>query len=446
MKTKFFIKTFGCQMNKNDSLIVARILEDYGFVRSYKHDDADIYIINTCTVRAHAENRALSYISGMRSWRQDGERVLAVIGCLAEEKADDISKRLRFVDLILGPDAYRKIGHYVAEIQQKNNRIIDTALGDETYRGIYSRTSQVAGFLSIMRGCSNYCSYCIVPYVRGKARSRDPEDICKEAAHLVRGGMKDITLLGQNVNEYHYHDMDFAGILERVAQTKGLYRLRFLTSHPKDFDKTIVRIVKDHENICEWFHLPLQSGANRVLRLMNRHYTREDYITLIEYIRNEIPEASITTDLIVGFPSETEGEFHETLALIQELRFDNVYTYRYSPRPGTKANQLPQLQESKIKRRLRELIEIQNTITEQKVSAMKGKSYEILIEGTARGNASRGKIRGNIDVVVDRKLDTGAVVNVIIKEVRGRTPIGEPLHSRNATAGNHKTQTTNSIQ
>jgi tRNA-2-methylthio-N6-dimethylallyladenosine synthase len=420
MKNKFFIKTFGCQMNKNDSSIVARILEDHGFVRSHDPDDADTYIVNTCTVRAHAENRALTYISGLKSWRQKGKRVLAVIGCLAEEKADDISKDMRFVDLILGPDTYRKIADHVSEIQQKNNRIINTSLGDETYSGIYSRPS-------IMRGCSNYCSYCIVPYVRGKARSRDPEDICKEAVHLVTQGMKDITLLGQNVNEYCYRDTDFAGILERVARTPGLHRLRFLTSHPKDFDRKTIQVIKKNENICEWFHLPLQSGANRILKLMNRHYTREDYAALIEYIRDDIPEACITTDLIVGFPSETEDEFHETIALVERLKFDDAYTYRYSSRVGTKASRFPQLEEIVIKKRLQKLIEIQNRITKEKVSRMIDREYEILVEGPARGNASRGKTRGNIDVIIEEKLEPGAIVNLLIKEVRGRTPVGERI-------------------
>jgi len=425
MKKKFFIKTFGCQMNKSDSLIMAQILMDHGFLPAASRDKADIFVVNTCTVRAHAENRALAYISGLRNWKQKVGRVLAVAGCLAQDRANDISRKLGFVDLILGPDSYRKIGDYVAHIIEANTKIIDTKLGNETYHGIYQSISQVSGFVSIMRGCSNYCSYCVVPYVRGRARSRPADDIQHEIMHLTERGVKDITLLGQNVNEYNYGNVDFADLLMRLSKVQKSLRLRFLTSHPKDFDKKTVQVIKKHPNICEWFHLPLQSGNNRVLELMNRQYTKEKYYTLIDYIRGEIPNASITTDIIVGFPSETEEEFQETVALVKKIKFDDAYTYRYSTRPGTKASHLPSLDDPTILRRLSELIETQNKITKEKAEQMKGKEYEILIEGPARGHASRGKTRGNKDVVVEERIEPGTITNVLIKDVKGHTPIGE---------------------
>jgi tRNA-2-methylthio-N6-dimethylallyladenosine synthase len=425
MSKSFFLKTFGCQMNKNDSMIMSRILTDHGFLFTTNQDSADIYIVNTCTVRAHAENRALAYTAGLKGWKQKEGRVLAVVGCLAKDKADDIMKALGFVDLILGPDSYRRIGEYVSQIINTGTKIIETRLNDETYCGIYPTASRVSGFVSITRGCSNYCSYCIVPYVRGQVRSRPADDIYAEIKHLVGKGVKDITLLGQNVNEYNHESVDFAGLLEKAADTEGLFRLRFLTSHPKDFDKRIVQIIKDHPNICEWFHLPVQSGNNRVLDLMNRKYTKEDYYALIDYIRQEIRDVAITTDIIVGFPTETTEEFEETISLVKELRFDNAYMYRYSARRNTEASLFKSSDENTIKRRLSELIQIQSIMIKEKTEQMKGKKYEILIEGPARGCASRGKTRGNKDVVIETRIKPGEVRNVLITSIKGHTPIGE---------------------
>ena len=422
---KFYIRTFGCQMSKNDSMIMSKILTDHGFLFTTNQDSADIYIVNTCTVRAHAENRALAYTAGLKGWKQKDKRVLAVVGCLAKDKADDIMKALDFVDLILGPDSYRRIGEYVSQIINTGTKIIETRMNDEIYCGIYPTASKVSGFVSITRGCSNYCSYCIVPYVRGQVRSRPADDIYAEIKHLVGKGVKDITLLGQNVNEYNHESVDFAELLEKAADTEGLFRLRFLTSHPKDFDRRIVHIIKDRPNICEWFHLPLQSGNNRVLDLMNRKYTKEDYRALINYIRHDIRDVAITTDIIVGFPTETTEEFEETLSLVKELRFDNAYMYRYSARHNTEASLFKSLDENTIKRRLSELIQIQSTITKEKTEQMKGKKYEILIEGPARGCASRGKTRGNKDVVIETRIKPGEVRNVLITSIKGHTPIGE---------------------
>ncbi len=425
LNRKFFIKTFGCQMNKNDSFLMSKILAEHGFKMVDDPAYADIFIVNTCTVRDHAANRALAYTSGLKNWRKEGERVLAVVGCLAKSNADDITRKLNHVDLILGPDSYRKIGNYIAQMIEKKVRIIDTKLSGETYCGIYHSPTAVVDFVSIMRGCNNYCSYCIVPYVRGQARSRPFADICSEVTNLVKHGVKDITLLGQNVNEYNHDNLDFAGLLERIARIPGAFRIRFLTSHPKDFSKETVQVIKNHHNICEWFHLPLQSGNDRILQLMNRKYTREHYRALVEYIREEIPDATMTTDLIVGFPTETEEEFLETISMVEKIRFDYAYMYRYSRRTGTKASNIQSLDENTIKRRLSELITIQNEITKEKTYEMIGREYEVLFESAARGTASRGKTRGNKDVIVQTQIKPGEVRNVVIKEVKGHTPIGE---------------------
>jgi tRNA-2-methylthio-N6-dimethylallyladenosine synthase len=425
LKKKFFIKTFGCQMNKNDSSLVSKILADHGFISSADPQSADIYIVNTCTVRAHAANRALAFISGLKKWRETGNRVLAVVGCLAESNADEITRKIKHVDLIMGPDSYREIGVHITQIMGKNMRIIDTKLSAETYDGIFHTPSSVTDFVSIMRGCSNYCSYCIVPYVRGPSRSRSPNDIRDEITHLLTHGVKDITLLGQNVNEYQHGKMSFADLLEYIAQIPGVFRIRFLTSHPKDFDRKTIEVIKNKPCICDWFHLPLQSGSNRILQLMNRKYTKKDFLALVEYIRKEIPSSTITTDVIVGFPTETEDEFLETISVLRQIEFDYAYMYRYSERDGTKASGMQSIDEATIKKRLSELIRVQNEIIREKTAEMIGKEYEVLFEGAARNNTSRGKTRGNKDIVVNARIKPGEVRHVLIKEVKGHTPIGE---------------------
>lgn len=412
-------------MNKNDSLLMQRLLADAGFEPTADPAAADIHIVNTCTVRQHAANRAFAYISDLQRWHKQGGRVLCVAGCLAQAEAAEISRRMQYVDLILGPDAYHTIGDHIKEIMARRGRIVDTRISDQTYCGIYHPAAGVVDFVAIMRGCSNYCSYCIVPYVRGPARSRPYDDIRAEIVHLIERGVKDITLLGQNVNEYRHHDLDFVGLLARVAGIPGICRVRFLTSHPKDFSAATVDVVRDHAALCPWFHLPVQSGSDRVLQAMNRQYTRQQYTALIRAIRDRIPEAAVTTDFIVGFPTETDDEFRRTIELLKEIRFDNAYMYRYSPRPGTRASQLAPLEEGVIMERLSALIAVQHGIVAEKTRAMLGKEYEVLFEGAAKQGGSRGKTRGNKDVVVRRHIAPGTICSVAIKEIRGHTPVAE---------------------
>jgi tRNA-2-methylthio-N6-dimethylallyladenosine synthase len=427
MSIKFFIKTFGCQMNKNDSSIIEHILTDRGYELVEDSDDADIFIINTCSVREHAETRALGYISTLKKWHQKDNRVLGVVGCMAERLADAIIENFSFVDIILGPDSYRKISMYVNEVYDRQTRIIDIALNKETYCGIYQHPKEntVSCFVSIMRGCENFCSYCVVPYVRGKIRSRPPDDIIREIEMLVSSGVKDITLLGQNVNEYSFNNVHFADLLGICANIPRVFRLRFLTSHPKDMDDETINIVKSHNTICEWFHLPLQSGNTRVLELMNRGYTKDEYLRLVDKIKKRIPEATITTDIIAGFPTETDEEFQETISVMEKVKFDDAYMYRYSPREGTRAYEYPSLPEHVIKSRLKQLIDFQNSIMIMRAREMIGRNYEVLFEGRAKNNATRGKTKGNKDVIVEKEITRGEVHQVLIREVRGRTPVGE---------------------
>ena len=342
---KFYIRTFGCQMNKNDSSIITDILENNNYRSVEDPGCADIYIVNTCSVREHAEQRALGHISSLKKWADKPDRIVAVVGCMAQRLAFEITRQYAFVNLVLGPDSYRKIAEFLDQIFDSRTRIIETKLGHEVYGDIFPRRIGITDFVSIMRGCDNFCTYCIVPYVRGRARSRPVDEIMSEMQYMVHSGVKDITLLGQNVNEYSHGNTDFAGLLNMVAQTPGLVRLRFLTSHPKDLDDAIIKAVKNNDKICEWFHLPLQSGCDRILQLMNRQYTKNDFQELVQRIKQNIPDATVTTDIIVGFPQETEEEFQETVGMMTDIQFDSAYLYRYSPRQGTRAFEYESLPE-----------------------------------------------------------------------------------------------------
>jgi len=411
-------------MNKNDSSIIARILNENGYEQTYDCNLAHMFIVNTCSVREHAETRALGYIAGLKKWCNKRKRVIAVVGCMARRIADRIVTRFPFVDLVLGPDSYRKIGYLADQTIAQHTKIIETSLTNETYCGIHPTALGVTDFVSIMRGCSNFCSYCIVPYVRGRARSRPTGDIVEEIEGLVKSGVKDITLLGQNVNEYTYGKTDFAGLLDILAKIHGLFRLRFLTSHPKDLNDAVIEAVRANSNICEWFHLPLQSGNNRILQLMNRAYTKEIYLQLISKIRERIPEATITTDVIVGFPTETDKEFEETIDVMAEVKFDDAYMYRYSPREGTKAYRYHALPEKIIKDRLEKLIDFQRKIILEKTKMMIGKEFEVLFEGRTKNRATRGTNRGNKNIIVEQEITSGEVREVIIEKVKGSTPVG----------------------
>jgi len=410
-------------MNKNDSDIILSMLAAEGITVVDDPDACDIFIVNTCSVRGHAERRALGYIAALKTWRQAGDRLLAVVGCMAQRRHRELVTRFPYADLILGPDTYRDIGRDIRSVFSNRTRIIRTGTFTETYPGVYRASPAVADFVSITRGCGNYCSYCVVPYVRGPLRSRTPEDIRREVECLVRSGVRDITLLGQNVNEYRHGGTGFAELLSAVAQTAGLCRLRFLTSHPKDFTDSIIDAVAANANICAWFHLPLQSGSDRILELMNRRYTVRDYRRWIQTIRSRLPVATVTTDIIVGFPTETEAEYQATIALVEELRFNDAYTYRYSARTGTAADQYEPLPEDCIARRLRELIAVQNRITGEHLARMVDRDFELLFEKKAR-NGTRGRTRGNVVVLVEAELPPGSIASVRIREVRGRTPVG----------------------
>ena len=382
---KYHIVTYGCQMNVHESEKIAGFLRAAGYAEESGIEEADIVVFNTCCIRENAENHAFGNIGALKKLKRRKKGMLiAVGGCMAQEpgKAELLVKKFPFIDIVFGT-------HNVAELpalieRKKREKKIVSLLEDraETEDGAQPvRTSYPNAWVNITYGCNNFCTYCIVPYVRGREKSRSAAVILDEVHSLVAAGYREITLLGQNVNSYRDGETDFPALLDAVASVEGKFRVRFMTSHPKDFSARLVAVMKKHDKICNLLHLPAQSGSSRVLALMNRRYTREQYLEKIALLRAEIPEAEVTTDLIVGFPTETEEDFEQTLSLVREADFSSAFTFIYSPRTGTKAAQMDgQIPEEVSKRRIARLIEQVNENTRRKSEAYVGKTIEVLCE------------------------------------------------------------------
>ncbi len=383
--TKFYIRTYGCQMNKYDSEIVASILESYGLQEVSAPEDADVILVNTCSVREHAEQRVLGYLDHLRLLKSaSGERKIAVIGCMAERLGERLREKKPFVDFTVGPDHYREIPRLLG-LASSDERSGGGG-GLETYSDIFpSHRKGVSAWVAVMRGCDNFCTYCIVPYLRGRERSRPAASVLEEVRRLAAEGFVEVTLLGQNVNSYWDGQHDFADLLRMVADVEGIRRVRFATSHPKDLSDKLIETIAEHPNICKHVHLPVQSGSTRILRKMNRRYTREHYLERIAKIREAIPEVALTTDVIVGFPGETEEDFEQTRSLLEEVEYDGAFVFRYSVREGTAAARLEDdvPEEEKIAR-LEELNRLQKKISLKRNRAYVGRMVEVLVEGPNR--------------------------------------------------------------
>ena len=389
MQEKYHIVTYGCQMNVHESEKIAGILRRMGYEDTADINAADIIVFNTCCIRENAENHAFGNIGALKKLKkQKPELLVAVGGCMTQEKGktDILRKKFPFIDIMFGTlnledletlikrkKAQKK---KVIEIREKEGDIVEF---DDAYR-----TSYPNAWVNIMYGCNNFCSYCIVPYVRGRERSRKPEYILNEVKKLVAEGYREITLLGQNVNSYGTDKatgMTFAELLDAVASIEGKFRVRFMTSHPKDFNEDVVRVMEKHRKICRLVHLPVQSGSNAVLQAMNRRYTREKYLSEIRMLKERLPEAEVTTDIIVGFPGETEADYLETEALVKEVDYASAFTFVYSPRQGTKAAIMEgQVSENVQKDRIMRLVELVNSLTRKKSEKYLGKEVEILCE------------------------------------------------------------------
>ncbi len=392
---RLYIETYGCQMNVADSEVVAAVMATAGYDMTDDIEDADAVLLNTCSIRDNAEQKIhsrLQYLASLRRKRH-GALIVGVIGCMAERVKDDLITNYG-VDLVAGPDSYLDLPALIGAVEAGEKAINVELSTTETYRDIIPMKitgNRVSGFISIMRGCNNFCSYCIVPYTRGRERSREAESILRELADLRERGFKEVTLLGQNVNSYNYiapdgERVDFARLLAMVAEAAPDMRVRFTTSHPKDMSDDIIATIAAHDNICNHIHLPVQSGSDAVLKAMNRKYTREWYLDRIAAIRRAIPDCGISTDMFTGFHGETEADFEETLSLMREVGFDSAFMFKYSERPGTlAARTMPDNVPEDVKIvRLNRMIALQNELSAESNRRDIGKVFDVLVEGVSK--------------------------------------------------------------
>ena len=433
---KLYIETYGCQMNVADSEIIAGVLTSNDFELTKQIESADLILLNTCSIRKNAEDKVFKRLQSLKKYKQANKNLLiGVVGCMAEHSQTELLEN-KIVDLIAGPDNYIALPKLIQN-EYTNGKAVSTELSlIETYDNIIPIHSQnsISAFVPIMRGCNNFCSYCVVPYTRGKERSRDHQNIIEEVDSLIEKGFKEVTLLGQNVNSYNFsaenNQYNFAGLLGNIAKRNPDLRVRFATSHPKDLSDEIVKVIAKHKNICNHIHLPFQSGSNRILSLMNRKYTREWYFDRIKMIRELIPDISITTDIIAGYCSETEEDHELTIDLMNQVRFDLAYMFFYSERNGTFAaqNLKDDVPLAVKKRRLSEIIELQNKHSLISNQNNIDKTFEVLIEGKSKKSDEQLKGRTSQNKMVvfpskDHKI--GEYVLVDIKECTSATLIGK---------------------
>ena len=390
---KLYIETYGCQMNVNDTEVVFSILAKHGYERTEDISEADVIMANTCSIRDNAEQRIWGRIDYFNTFRKaKPELVVGILGCMAERLKDTLLDTGK-VNVVAGPDAYRSLPKLLEAVQEGHPQLNVELSREETYGDISPvriDRNGVSAFISIMRGCNNVCSYCVVPYTRGAERSRDYHTIVREACECVEKGYKEVTLLGQNVDSYKYEDVNFAGLLTMVAQISPELRVRFSTSHPKDISDEVIDTMAAWPNICHHIHLPVQSGNDRILEKMRRRYTREWYLERVARIRQAMPDCGITTDAIVGFCSETEEEFRDTLSIFEEVGYDAAFMFNYSERPGTLASRnYPDDIPLEVKtRRLNELIALQNSLSLESNRRDVGKTFEVLVEGPSKKDPS----------------------------------------------------------
>ena len=449
---KLFLESYGCQMNFSDSEIVASILKENGFQTTANLDEADVVLVNTCAIRDNAEQRVRNRLTEFnRIKRNNPDAIIGVLGCMAERLKAKLLEEEQLVDLVVGPDAYRDLPNLLRTAEDGQKAINVILSKEETYADINPVRlggNGITAFISITRGCDNMCSFCVVPFTRGRERSRDPQTIVKEAQSLWENGYKEVTLLGQNVDSYLWtggglkkeaytkQELDeatnFSGLLQMVAVAVPGMRIRFSTSHPKDMTDSVLEVMAAHENICKYIHLPVQSGNTRVLELMNRQYSREWYLDRIAAIRRIIPDCGISTDIIAGFCSETEEEHKETLSLMEKVSYDFAYMFRYSERPKTLAERkyADDIPEDVKLNRLNEIIQLQNRLSLESNQRDVGKKFTVLIEGPSKRSPEflSGRTTQNKVVVFPRKeFKAGEYVEVIIHSCTAATLLGDSI-------------------
>ena len=428
---KLFIETYGCQMNVADSEVVASVMQMAGYETTEQLDDADAVFLNTCSVRDNAEQKIYHRLDALDALRRKRKLIIGVLGCMAERVKDDLLEN-HHCDLVAGPDAYLSLPDLIAQAETGHKAMNIELSTSETYKDIVPQRlhgAKIGGFVSIMRGCNNFCHYCIVPYTRGRERSRDLESILREVRDLRDRGFKEITLLGQTVNSYNA-EIGFPNLLRRVAEEAPQMRIRFTTSHPKDMSDETLRVIAEMPNVCKHIHLPVQSGSDRILKLMNRKYTREWYLDRVAAIRRIIPDCGLSTDIFVGYHSETEEDHQLSLSLMREVGYDSAFMFKYSERPGTYASKhLPDdvPEEEKI-RRLNELIALQTEISAQQNKKDEGKEFDVLLEAFSKRSREQlmGRTEQNKAVVVNKgNHHIGETVRVRITGSTSATLLGE---------------------
>jgi len=440
MSKKLFLETYGCQMNVADSEVVAAIMQHDGFEITKTREEADVILVNTCSVRENAEQRVRGRVQGFSELKKKNPKLLVgVIGCMAERLGDKLFEQEKNVNIVVGPDAYMDLPMLVKKAESGEKAInIELSL-TETYKDICpSRIDETAisGFVSIMRGCNNFCTYCIVPYTRGRERSRNPESIIKEVRDLAEKGYKEVTLLGQNVNSFKFKnsvsEISFPELLEMVAKAEPNMRIRFATSHPKDMSDDTLRVIAKYSNICKHIHLPVQSGSDSVLKDMRRKYTREWYTNRIEAIREIVPDCGISTDIFCGFHNESEEDFKQTLDLMKWAKYDLAFMFKYSERPGTFAykNMEDNIPEDVKSERLTQMIELQNKLSLESNQKDIGQVFEVLVEGVSKKSEEElyGRSSQNKVIVFPRKdYKVGDFVQVKVTDCTQATLRGESV-------------------
>ena len=433
--SKLYIETYGCQMNVADSEVVASVMGMAGYDVCQDISEADAIFLNTCSVRDNAEQRVLARIDAINSGRRKGRRIiLGVLGCMAERVKEDLLTN-HGVDLVAGPDAYLSLPDLIAQAEMGHKAINIELSQVETYRDVVPlrlHSAKISGFVSIMRGCNNFCHYCIVPYTRGRERSRDVESILREVRDLREKGYKEVTLLGQNVNSYSDSSIGFPQLLQKVAEAVPDLRIRFTTSHPKDMSDETLKVIAQTPNICHHIHLPVQSGSNKILRLMNRKYTREWYLERVGAIRRIIPDCGLSTDIFVGYHDETEDAHLQSLSLMREVSFDSAFMFKYSERPGTYASKhLPDNVPEEVKtRRLSELISLQTSISAEANRKDEGKAFKVLVEGFSKRSREQlcGRTSQNKMVVFDKNSHhIGETITIRITGSSSATLFGDEI-------------------
>jgi len=440
-RKKFYIESYGCQMNFSDSEIVASILHDEGFGATRNFEEADLVLLNTCSIREKAEQTVRNRLQTFRKIKDNNPGMLiGVLGCMAERLKAKFLEEEKLVDIVVGPDAYRSLPGLITEAEGGQKSVNVLLSREETYANISPirlDSNGVTAFVSIMRGCNNMCTFCVVPFTRGRERSRDAESIINECKDLFERGFREVTLLGQNVDSYYYSDaktdpVTFAMLLERVAHISPLLRIRFSTSHPKDITDDVLYTMAKYDNICKYIHLPVQSGNTRILQLMNRTYTREWYLAKVKRIREIMPDCGLSTDVISGFCTETEEEHQDTLSVMELGRFDMAYMFSYSERPGTLAARryADDVPEEVKKRRLIEIINLQNAHSRESYTADIGKTFKVLIEGDSKKSDKNwcGRNSQNKMMVFPKNgadLKKGDYVHVRVVSATAATLMGE---------------------